>query len=254
MDRLKDKVIVITGATKGIGEAAAYLFAKEGAKLIINGRNIEDGCRIENKIRKNGSEAYFFKADISNAKEVEKMFYFAVEKFGKLDVLYNNAGVWIKNEDNCVHELSEENFEKIIDLNLKGTFLCCKYGLQKMLSNKNGGSIINTSSILALIGFGDRSAYEASKGGIISLTKSIAARYGQNKIRANVICPGSVDTPMIHDVIEDPKIKKATLEDIPLGIIGEPKHIAYLAIFLASDESEFTTGSIFVVDGGQINV
>ncbi len=248
--RLKDKVAVITGSTKGIGKTTAVLFAREGAKVIVTGRSIKDGEDVVRKIRGEGGKAEFFRMDITSEEEVKSIFKFTIEKFGKLNVLYNNAAILTLEEDNRVDKISLEIWNKIININLTGTFLCCKYGLKELMKNKEGGSLINSSSILALVGTGDRDAYIATKGGIVSLTRSIAIGYGKYNIRSNVICAGSIDTPMIHYLLEDPEIQKAFIDSTPLKMIGQPEHVGHLAVHLASDESKFTTGSVFVVDGG----
>jgi len=247
--RLANKVGIITGSGMGIGRAEAIVFAKEGATVIVNDLNAAAGEETVALIKREGGNASFFLADVSKASEVEKLVQFAVETFGKLDVLINNAGIDLHGAGDCpVGELSDEVWGKTLNINLTGVFLCCKFAVREMLK-QGGGTIINTASVSALYGTASH-AYSASKGGVVALTRSIAYSYGLKNIRANVICPGYIETPMLHRVLPDPKVAARLLRKVPLGKFGGPEDIAYLALYLASDESAYITGDVFLVDGG----
>lgn len=197
-----------------------------------------------------GGEAVFAHADVSRAQEVSAMIQTAVKSFGKLDVLYNNAG--IEGQTKSTADYPEEMFDRVISTNLKGVWLGMKYGIPEMLKS-GGGSIINTASIAGLVGFQGSSAYCASKGGIIQLTKTAALEYAAHKIRVNAIAPGIINTPMIERVTSvQPEMEKALLQMEPIGRLGKPEEIAAAALFLASDESSFVTGDVLVVDGGSV--
>lgn len=248
MLRLKDKVAVITGSTSGMGEAAAKLFASEGAKVAVIGRNEAEGARVVGEIIKSKGQAIFIKADVSKEDDIKRMIETVINNWGKLDILYNNAGILIQKP---VTETSEEDFNNIINTNLKGVFLCCKHGLPFM---KKGSSVINTASIAGLIGFPNIAAYSASKGGIIALTRQLAIDYASKGLRVNCICPGTIYTPMVTNflkfapvkLIADAKIKQM----VPLKRFGQAEEVAQLALFLASDESSYMTGSVITIDGG----
>lgn len=233
---LKGKVAIITGSTSGMGKSAAFLFAKHGCKVVVVGRNEEEGKKVAEKIKKN---AMFVKCDVSDESCVKKMIDEVIKKFGKIDILYNNAGILLQKP---IDLTSAEEFESVIKVNLEGQFLCAKYALAKM---KQGASIINTASIAGLVGFPALTAYCASKGGIIALTRQLALDLAKKGIRVNCICPGAIDTPMTKGVTEE-QIKQM----VPLGRIGKPEEVANLALFLASDASSYITGSIIVIDGG----
>jgi NAD(P)-dependent dehydrogenase (short-subunit alcohol dehydrogenase family) len=251
--RLQGKVALITGSGRGQGRTAAILFAKEGAVIVVNDVNVKCGQETVEMIKDVGSEAIFVEADISKTADVQKMIDAATNSFGKLDVLYNNAGVfWPHKGDVPVTELDEDIWDKVLSINLKGVYLCCKYGIRELIRNQ-GGSVINMASIAGIIGADTAQAYVAAKGGVISLTRSLAVQYAPHHVRANVICPGAMDTPMLDDVLRDPTYwytKEQITEFYPLGKIGAPEDVAYLAVYLASEESSFVTGSVFVVDGG----
>lgn len=249
--RLSNKVVIITGSTSGIGRESAILFAKEGAKVIINGRNEERGKKVEKEIIDNGGTAKFFRADVSRSKEAKELIDFTVNHFGKIDILYNNAAVYVEG---LLHEFEEKDWDMIINTNLKSIFLCSKFAIQEMLKNKSG-VIINTSSTDGLAAVIKASAYCASKAAIINLTKSMALDYGSKNIRINCICPGLIYTELIDDMVNwyiDPEKEiRKWIEVHPIGRIGKPIDVSYAALFLASDESSFITGATIVVDGGQ---
>ncbi|NLD51203.1 MAG: glucose 1-dehydrogenase [Clostridiaceae bacterium] len=262
--RLKDKVCIITGSGNGMGKAAALLFAREGAKVVVADFNENAGRQTVDEIKKEGLIAEFVRVDVSKEDEVKAMVKFAVDTFGKLDVLFNNAGISSRpiGDSGKIATVPEEAFDQQIAVNLKGVFLGCKHAIPEMLKNGKG-SIINTSSTAGIIGgqgigpFGAKNptpgpaAYSAAKGGIIPMSKSIGIAYGENNIRCNVIVPGPVETDLMKPLHLDQKeIRDSYEAAIPLRRLGEPEDIAKAAIFLASDESSWITGQVLAVDGG----
>ena len=250
MMRLANKVAIITGGTSGIGEAVALLFAREGAKIAVTGRNEARGDSVTARILELGGEAIFLRTDVRKAGECERAVEETLGRFGRLDILFNNAGVFFPH---TALDCTEEEWDLQVDINLKGTFLMSKYALEPMIAQKSG-VIINNSSGWGLVG-GDRAvAYCASKGGVVLLTKAMAVDHGRQGIRVNCVCPGDVDTQMLP---EDARLRglewKAYLagcENRPMGRIGTPDEIAKAVLFLASDDSSFMTGAALVVDGG----
>src|SRR5215471_19722259 len=248
--RLADKVALITGGTSGIGKATAELFAKEGAKVVITGRNEQRGQTVADEIAKDNARTLFIATDVSRAADCRRAIDQTIEKFGSLHVLFNNAGVFYAH--NAV-ECSEQEWDEQIDTNLKGTFLMSKYALPHMI-RQGSGVIINNSSGWGLVGGDKAVAYCASKGGVVLLTKAMAIDHGRQGIRVNCICPGDVDTPMLPEDARlrglDWKTYLAGCENRPMGRIGTPEEIAKAVLFLASDDSSFMTGAALVVDGG----
>lgn len=248
--RLLGKVSIITGGTSGIGEATAKLFAKEGSKVVIAGRDERRGKSIVDDIINNGYEALFVKTDVSNSEDVQNLINKTVERWGRIDVLFNNAGIEI---DGFVADYSEEDWDKVINTNLKGAFLCSKYAFKQMIKQGTGGSIINNSSVLGILSLPGCSAYSASKSGLIGLTRALALDGAPYKIRVNCLCPGFILTRLTEPYI-DKKNPQKYLETVgklhPIGRIGTPEEVAYAALFLASDESSFITGAVIPVDGG----
>jgi NAD(P)-dependent dehydrogenase (short-subunit alcohol dehydrogenase family) len=256
--RLQGKVALVTGGTSGIGEAVAELFAREGAKVAIAGRNEARGHAVTARIVESGREsggesggqAIFVRADVRNAAECKHAVDETLRSFGRLDILFNNAGVFLPS---TALECSEEEWDLQIDINLRGTFLMSKYALQPMLA-QGRGVIINNSSGWGLVGGDKAAAYCASKGGVVLLTKAMAIDHGRQGIRVNCICPGDVDTPMLPEDARlrglDWKTYLAGCENRPMGRIGTPEEIAKAVLFLASDDSSFMTGAALVVDGG----
>lgn len=249
--RLQDKVAFITGAGMGQGREAALLFAEHGAKVIVADINAEAGQKTVEEIRqRQGDVALFVQGDVGIEQEVHRMIATGVQRFGRLHILYNNAGVLWKDRDRSVTETTEENWDRVMAINLKGTFFTCKYGIPELIKS-GGGSIINVGSVSALLGFElPQDAYMASKGALISLTKSLAIQFARYNIRANIIHPGIIDTPMQAKYIADPQAREAFIRSIPLRRLGTPRDIAYLALYLASDESSYMTGAELVIDGG----
>jgi NAD(P)-dependent dehydrogenase (short-subunit alcohol dehydrogenase family) len=248
--RLKDKVALITGGTSGIGEATAFLFAREGACVSILGRNAKRGSEVAHRIQQEGGEAIFFQADVSLPKDCRHAVEQTVKTFGGIDILFNNAGVFYPQ---TALQCSEREWDEQIDINLKGTFLMSKFALPEMIARKRG-VIINNASGWGIVG-GDRAvAYCASKGGVVLMTKAMAIDHGPQGIRVNCICPGDVETPMLP---ADAKMRGLKWDEYiagcanrPLGRIGTPEEIAKAVLFLASDDSSFMTGAALVVDGG----
>lgn len=250
MGRLQNKVAIITGGASGQGRAASILFASEGAKVIVVDYAEEGGRETVRMIRAAGGEAIFIKADVSNSADVQNMVEMTIGTYGKLDILYNNAGI----EQQPVvplHQVSEESWDRVINVNLKGMFLGMKYAIPHML--EKGGSIINTSSIAGLVGHSCLSAYSAGKGGVVQLTKSAALEYAKQNVRINCICPGTIQTPMLERARSGP-VWEGTIKPYrvppPMDRLGMPEEVARVALFLASDESSYITGIALAVDGG----
>jgi NAD(P)-dependent dehydrogenase (short-subunit alcohol dehydrogenase family) len=248
--RLRDKVALITGGTSGIGEATAVLFCREGAKVVITGLNEERGAAVIRDLKQHGGNSIFIRSDIRLAEDCKRAVDEAVRAFGRIDILFNNAGVFYPQ---TALECSEHEWDEQIDFDLKGVFLMTKFALPAMIAQRHG-VIINNGSGWGLVGGDHAVAYCASKGGVVLLTKALAIDHGRQGIRVNCICPGDVDTAMLPS---DAKMRglpwEKYLEDCknrPMGRIGKPEEIAKAALFLASDDSSFVTGSALVVDGG----
>ena len=248
--RLENKIALITGGTSGIGEATAVLFAREGAKVAITGRSEDRGHGVAATIVKDGGKAIFVRTDVRRAEECRHAVQETLRAFGRVDILFNNAGVFYPH---TILDCTEEEWDLQMDINLKGTFLMSKAALPGMIE-QGSGVIINNSSGWGIAGGDAAVAYCASKGGVVLLTKAMAIDHGRQGIRVNCICPGDVDTPMLP---EDARMRGLKWEDYlagcanrPLGRIGTTDEIAKAALFLASDDSSFMTGAALVVDGG----
>jgi NAD(P)-dependent dehydrogenase (short-subunit alcohol dehydrogenase family) len=248
--RLAGKVAIITGAGAGIGRATALLFAKEGAKVVVADCDPEGGAETVRLIEETSDAAIFVQVDVSKAADVKKMVMTTVERYGRLDILVNNAGIYAQAD---VVEASEEEWNRILDVNLKGGFLCSKYSIPEMIK-AGGGSIVNIGSEAGIVGIQNQVAYNVSKSGVIALTKSMALDFAPHNIRVNCLCPGRTLTPLVEKVIaeaQDPESTRRALEgDRPLNRMGKPEEIAAGILFLASDESPYATGSILSIDGG----
>ena len=248
--RLAGKVALITGGTSGIGRATAALFAREGAKVALTGRDEVRGRIVLHEVKSAGSEAIFVRSDVRLAADCRRAVDETLKSFQRLDILFNNAGVFVPH---TVPDCPEEEWDLTVDVNLKGTYLMSKFALPHMIAQRSG-VIINNSSGWGLVGGDAAAAYCASKGGVVLLTKAMAVDHGRQGIRINCICPGDVETPMLP---EDAKRRGVTWEEYlkgatnrPLGRIGKPEEIARAVLFLASEDSSFMTGSALVVDGG----
>src|SRR5437867_3986953 len=249
MGRLDGKVALITGAASGMGKVAASLFASEGAKVVLADVVDEPGQQAVEDIASSGGQAAYVRADVSNADSAEAMVRFAVDTFGSLDVLYNNAGIFPDDDDSATNT-PEATWDRVMAINLKGVFLGCKFGIPAMLES-GGGSIVNVASFVALMGAATAQvAYTASKGGVLSMTREIAVEFARKGIRANALCPGPIETPLLQELLANPARRERRLVHIPLGRFGQAEEIANAALFLASDESSYMTGTALVVDGG----
>ncbi len=247
--RLEGKGCVITGAASGIGRESALLFAREGARVAavdLDGEGLE---RLVSELGSAGAEAVAVRADVARAADVARIFDEAESAFGAVHVVFNNAGIF-PDGDGTPEETSEELFDLVMQVNLKSVFLGCKYGVPA-LRRAGGGSIINTASFVALMGAAAAQvAYTASKGGVLALTREVAAIYARENIRANALCPGPVDTPLLRELIAEPAARARRLVHVPPGRFARAEEIAQAALFLASDESSYVNGTAFRVDGG----
>ncbi|MFA5878422.1 MAG: SDR family NAD(P)-dependent oxidoreductase [Candidatus Staskawiczbacteria bacterium] len=248
---LKGKVAIVTGARRGMGRTHAIVLAKAGAKVVVSDISQEECQKVADEIKKLGGKAIAVKCDVSNKVEVDALVQKTVEQFSKLDILVNNAGICIFKP---FLEMSQEEFSKTIDVNLKGYFLCAQAAAKEMAKQKNG-SIVNIASIAmgqVGVGFQGLTHYCASKGGIVAMAEAMALELAPLSIRVNTIAPGAIDTPMVATVKQDMKTLDSMLAGVPLRRMGKPEEISNAVLFLASDESSYMTGSVMVVDGGWI--
>ena len=245
--RLKDKVAIITGGTTGIGEAASYLYAEEGALVTIVGhKHVTEGKAIVSKIEENGGKAIFVQADIAKEDDIKNIVEETVKAFGRIDTIFSNAGIL---HCKSVTDTSVQEWDLVMAVNVRSTFLLCKYAIPVMLKN-GGGSIVIDASIDGIIGCPEEASYITSKGALIALTKSMAVDYGRKNIRVNAVAPGWIETPMNVDYFSKPGNREIAAELHLLGKVGSPREVANAALFLASDDASFITGAILAVDGG----
>ncbi len=247
--RLQGKVALITGAGGGIGRATSLRCSAEGARIAVVDAAEAAGQGTVDAVRAAGGDAAFFRADVSRGAEVQAMIAFAEQSFGALHVLFNNAGIF-PDADGSVVDTDEETFDHVIAVNLKSVFLGCKYGIPALL-RAGGGSIINTASFVAVMGSAtSQSAYTASKGGVLALTREIAIEFARRGIRANALCPGPVNTPLLQGLMADPAFKARRFVHLPMGRLAEADEIAAAVLYLASDDASYVNGTAFLVDGG----
>ena len=247
--RLEGRTALITGAGSGIGRQAAELFAAEGARVVVADCDAAAGQDTAAAIERAGGTARFVAADVSVAAQVEAAVAEAEGAFGALHVLFNNAGIFPAGDGSPV-DTDEEVWDRVMAVNLKGVFLGCKYGLPALL-RAGGGSIVNTASFVAVVGAAtSQIAYTASKGGVLAMTREIAVEYARQGIRANALCPGPVNTPLLEDLLADPAARARRFVHLPMGRLAEASEVAHAALFLASEESSYVNGSTFLVDGG----
>lgn len=254
MKRLLNKIVIITGGAGGIGSAAAKIFAAEGAVTVIADLNDKAGSALADEINAAGGKCHFISCNVADSASVQNVIAFCKNTLGGLDVIYNNAGVYLANRDGRITDIAEDVWEKVIAINLRSVFLFCKYGIPVLIEQNRGGSIINTASSAGMIGIPNCDAYTATKGAIVQLTKSLAAEYGRYNIRTNCISPAAIMTPMVRE--SNPPDCDAFDENAflnlrtPLRRYGTPEEIGNVALFLASPEASYLNGAIIAADGG----
>lgn len=244
---LSGKVALITGGTSGIGRETAVQFAKAGARVVVAGRREPEGKETVERVRDAGGEGLFVKADVSHAADVEMLVKKTVEQFGRIDIAFNNAGIegaWAP-----IALQAEADFDSVININLKGVWLCLKYEIRQMVA-QGGGVIVNMSSVAGLLGFAGAAAYIASKHGVLGLTKTAALETAKNNIRVNAVCPAVVETAMAERLFGAPDVNKFVLGQHPIGRFGRPEEIADAVVWMCSDGASFMTGQSLVLDGG----
>jgi len=248
--RLSGKVTIVTGASAGLGRAVAARFAREGASVVAADVNETDGSALVAKLKSDGLDAMFVRTDVSQESMVKALYDVAFSRYGKVDVLYSNAAILLPDRDLPIHEISIETWDLVLNVNLRGAFLCAKYAATSMLRN-GGGSIILLGSPTGLVGCAPAlTAYSTSKAAIMGLTRVMAASYARDKIRVNSIVPGTMDTPMNAYILADPAVREKYRDAVPVGRLGTPEDIEGIALFLASDESSYCTGGLYMCDGG----
>ncbi|MCZ6893689.1 MAG: glucose 1-dehydrogenase [Gammaproteobacteria bacterium] len=246
---LEDKVILVTGGSTGIGRASALRCAEEGAALTIADINVEAGRAVAEEINTNGGRALFVKTDVAETDQVKRMIAATIEAYGRLDGAFNNAG--IEGQFTSIVKMSEREFDRTINVDLKSVWLCVKYEIERFLQQENGGTIVSTASVAGLVGTRGGSAYCAAKHGVVGLTKCAALEYARKRIRVNAVCPGVIQTPMVERMIAETGItRESLLDQQAIGRIGEPQEIGEAVVWLLSDRSSFVTGIAMPVDGG----
>ncbi|MGA9308505.1 MAG: SDR family oxidoreductase [Candidatus Sulfotelmatobacter sp.] len=245
---LLNKVAIVTGGTSGIGRDTAVLFAQAGVKVVVAGRREAEGNETVEMIRAAGGDGFFVKTDVAIAAEVQALVRKTVEKFGRLDIAFNNAGI----EGNLVPIViqPEADWDRTIDINLKGTWLCLKYEIQQMLKQRSGGAIVNMASVAGLIGSAGFATYCASKHGVMGLTKCAALETARSGIRVNAVCPAVIETPMGERIFGGPEVKPYAIGLHPIGRFGKPMEVAEAVVWMCSDRASFMTGQSLVLDGG----
>jgi NAD(P)-dependent dehydrogenase (short-subunit alcohol dehydrogenase family) len=245
--RLQDKVCIITGGASGIGRAACHIFAREGGKVVVADKSAQAAAEVASSA---GNGAISIEVDVADSASVQRMIRETVERFGRLDVLVNNAGYGFAGK---VTETDEDDWNKLMHVNINGVFFGCKYAIPEMAA-RGGGSIINTASVVAIVGIRDRAAYCASKGAVAALTRAMALDHVNDKIRINAVCPGTIDSPYFQDIFaKSPhaaELRRELESRQAMNRLGQPEEIANGMLFLASDESSFMTGSLLTIDGG----
>lgn len=244
--RLKGKVAIVTGGASGIGDSTVIEMVKEGAKVVIADLNEEAGSLLADKMKKGEKEVIYMKVDVTNEEMVRQMVAATIHSFGKVDILFNNAGIGSTQPS---EEVSMEDWRNMLSVNLDGVFLAAKHVIKYMRKN-GGGSIVNNASILGHVGQGATLAYSASKGAVVNLTKTLALEYASENIRVNAVSPGYIDTPIISGATEEKRDLLISLH--PLGRLGKPEEVAKAVVFLASDDASFITGTSLAVDGGYL--
>jgi NAD(P)-dependent dehydrogenase (short-subunit alcohol dehydrogenase family) len=246
MGRLDDKVVVITGAGGGMGREAALLFSEEGARVCV--ADVDDAAATETAAA--CRDAFGVRVDVSSSDDVRRMYAETAERFGGIDVLYNNAGI-SPADDASILETEPDAWERVLDVNAKGVYLCCKHGIPYLLE-RGGGSVINVASFVALVGAAtSQIAYTASKGAVLSLSRELAVQFARQGVRVNALCPGPVETPLLLRIFgDDPAAYERRRVHLPMGRLAKPREIVNAALFLASDEASYVTGATFLVDGG----
>lgn len=249
MQQFENSVVLVTGGAAGIGKAAALAFAQRGAKVAIGDLDKDRGNAVAAEIGENGGQAIFIKTDVSKTGDVEKLIGKTVAEFGRINCAFNNAG--IEGTPGNTVDCTEENFDRTVAINLKGTWLCMRYEIQQMLRQGHGGAIVNMSSVAGLVGFANLPAYVASKHAVVGLTKTAALEYATTGIRINAVCPGFIQTQMVERLTgNDPEVQREFTEREPVGRMGTPEEAAEAALWLCSQWSSFVTGHAMAVDGG----
>ncbi|HES58005.1 MAG TPA: SDR family oxidoreductase [Firmicutes bacterium] len=247
---LEGKVAIVTGAASGIGLSSARLFAREGAKVVLADIDVEQGQAAAEAVGRDGGDALFVPTDVADPAACERLVEAALGRYGRLDCACNNAG--ISGELHPLAEMSIANWDRVIMVNLSSVFYCMKYQIPAMLKSQGGGAIVNVSSILGRVGFANACAYAAAKHGVLGVTENAALEYGAQGIRANVVGPGFISTPMIAGLEQDPQTKAELVSRHPIGRLGRPEEVAELVVWLCSDKSSFVTGAYYPVDGGYL--